>query len=574
MRCKVSSSVLLLFVGGCYAGLPGSAADDDAPAASSDGASSDDADHESGDDDGDDGSDGEPSDCDEGELAAMPGIVRLTHAQYDHSVQDLLGLDVAPSAAFLPDPAVAGFDNNAQALAVGDRLGRDYRRAAEELAGLVVADANALADLLPCAPADGDLACATEFVEDFGRRAYRRPLAADEAARYVALFSSADGLYDTGTPFEQGIRVIVEAMLQSPHFLWRPELSSDTTDGELVRLDDWDIATRLSYLLWQSTPDDELLDAAAAGELGDAAGIEAHARRLLADPRAHATVRDFHEQWLQLDRWEDLQKDADAFPQWDPAIGLAAREETRRFVERVFDEGGGYAELLSSPSSVVNAELAAIYGIDGDFDDSFVPVELDPSARAGLLTQVGFLASHAFGRETSPIHRGVFVHRQILCTVIPDPPANIDTSLPPLEGEIHTTRDAVEAHTSSQACAGCHGLVNEPGFAFEGYDAIGATRTEDHGWPVDTKGSIQLDDTVVLFDDGVELAHAIADSEQARRCYLVNWYRYANMRQETADDACTLDRMHEALEGADYDVKELLVAMTQTTTFRFRRGEP
>lgn len=571
---SIASSFLLGLGGGCYTGLPGSAADGGAPGAGADDAAdSDDAD-ESGDDDGD--TDGAPSECEGSELVAMPGLVRLTHVQYDHSVQDLLGLDVEPSAEFLPDASVAGFDNNAEALAVGDRLGRDYRRAAEDLAGLLVADADALADLLPCAPAEGDLACAQEFVHDFGRRVYRRPITDDEATRYVALFSAADGLYDDGTPFEQGIRVIVEAMLQSPHFIWRVELSSDTSDGELVPLDGWEIATRLSYLLWGSTPDEELLDAAADGELDDAEGIEAHARRLLADERARATVRDFHDQWLQLDRYEDVNKDPEAFPGWDPAIGLFAREETRRFVERVvFEEGGGYAELLSSPTSVVNADLAAIYGIAGEFDDAFVPVELDPSARAGLLTQIGFLASHAFARQTSPIHRGVFVHRQLLCTVIPDPPANIDTSLPPTGGEIHTTRDAVEAHTSPQACTGCHGLINEPGFAFEGYDAIGATRTEDNGWPVDTKGSIQLDDDVVEFADGVELAHAIADSEDAKRCYLVNWYRYANMRQETADDACTLASLHESLTASDYDIQELLVAMTQTTTFRFRKaGEP
>ncbi|HET6585445.1 MAG TPA: DUF1592 domain-containing protein, partial [Nannocystaceae bacterium] len=371
-------------------------------------------------------------------------------------------------------------------------------------------------------------------------------------------------------------RVVVEAMLQSPNFLWRVELSSPPGDGEVVALSGYEIATRLSYLLWGSTPDDELLDAASDGELDDAAGVEAHARRLLADERSRATVRDFHRQWLKLADYEDVTKDPETFPDWDPSIGLAAREETQRFIERVvFEMGGGYDELLTSPSSVVNADLAAIYGLTGEFGEEFVPVELDPAKRVGLLTQIGFLASRAFTRETSPIHRGVFVHRQILCTPIPDPPANVDTSLPPPGGDIHTTRDAVEAHTNPQQCAACHKLINEPGFAFEGYDAIGRVRTEDNGWPLDTTGTIQLDGVDVAFDDAVGLAHAISDSAVARQCYLVNWYRYANMRQETVDDACTLQGLHESLDASGYDIQELMVAMTQTTSFRFRtRGEP
>jgi hypothetical protein len=158
--------------------------------------------------------------------------------------------------------------------------------------------------------------------------------------------------------------------------------------------------------------------------------------------------------------------------------------------------------------------------------------------------------------------------------VLPDPPADIP-NLPPVGGDIHTTRDAVESHTSPQQCAGCHSLINEPGFSFEGYDAIGQVRTEDNGWPIDTTGSIGLDGVEVEFDDAVGLAHAISASAAARQCYLVNWYRYANMRQETEDDACTLQGMHESLDASGYDIQELMVAMTQTTTFRFRRaGEP
>jgi len=569
---SIALSCLLGPGAGCYSGSSKSGAGD-AGAGASEGA----ADDESGGDE----SGGDPLDpeaCADAALhVATPGLVRLTHVQYDNSVRALLGLDdVAPSAAFLPDPAVGGFDNNAEALTVGDRLGRDYRRAAEDLAAQLVGNPGVLADLLPCAPAQGDAACAAEFVADFGRRVFRRPLTDAEQARYVALHQQADGLYDDGTAFEQGVRLVVEALLQSPHFLWRVELSDADDGDEVVALSGWEVATKLSFLLWNATPDDELLDAAQQGELDTAEGIEAHARRLLADERARGPVRDFHRQWLHLDGYLDLAKDPATYPSWNPGIGVAAQEETQRFIERVvFDQQGGYVDLLTSPTSVVNADLAAIYGLQGEFDETFVPADLDPAERAGLLTQVGFLASHAFTRESSPIHRGVFVHRQLLCTPIPDPPPNIDTNLPPPGGEIHTTRDAVEAHTAPEQCAGCHSLINEPGFSFERYDAIGRVRTEDNGWPIDSTGSIVLDGAEVPFDDAIGLARAIADSEAGRQCYLVNWFRYANMRQDTAGDECTLAELHARLEEDDYDIQELLVAMTQTTTFRFRRaGEP
>jgi hypothetical protein len=512
------------------------------------------------------------------EEETLPGplthFARLTHGQYDNTVRDLLGVDTNPSAAFLGDTSVKGFTNNADNLVVNDRLARDYRRAAEEIATDLLADPDRLADVVGCDPAPDADACAQEFIATFGRRAFRRPLTDDENAKFFAIYASGAGLYETGTDFEQGIALAIEAFLQSPSFLYRVELSAPPPGAELVALSGWEIAARLSYMLWNSTPDDALLDAAEAGELDDTDGIAEHARRLLADARAADPVQDFHAQWLHMDRYPNIQKDADAFPDFDPDTPDSMIAETREFFRAtILEHQGTYADLMTSRTTYVDDRLAAIYGLPGGYGDTLVEVELDPAQRSGFLTQPGFLAANAYLVETSPIHRGVFVQRQILCVEIPDPPPGIDLELPPADENIRTTRQRVEQHTSPEQCAPCHDLVNAGGFAFEGYDAVGRVRTQDNGEPVDTAASFQGPDGTVSFTNAIDLVGQLAESEQAQRCYLTQWFRYASARAETEADECTLDGMHGAMLESSYDVQEMLVALTQTVSFRYRAAE-
>lgn len=513
--------------------------------------------------------------CAAGELPGPhPRLVRLTHSQYDNTVRVLLGLaDVTPSDNFIGDPAFSGFTNNAASLLVSERLARDYRRAAESLAELAVAP-GPLAALLPCDAAAGDEACARTFIEAFGRRAYRRPLSTEDVDAYLALFQRGQALFSSGTPFEQGIRHVIEAFLQSPHFLYRVELSQELDSDYLIPLDGYEIASRLSYLLWNGTPDDELLDAAASGELTTDAGIEAQARRLLDDARATGPVDDFHEQWLDLARYDNVAKDAELYPDFSPAVASSMKEETRRFIRHVILElEGSHADLLTSTTTFVNADLAPIYGLEGSFGPDFTQVELAPSQRSGLLTQSGFLASHAYTTSSSPIHRGVFVQRKILCTPIPDPPGDIDTELPPLSESIKTTKQQVEVHTSPDACVGCHSLINAPGYALESFDAVGAWRTEDNGEPIDPTGTFPLDGADVAVDGPIDLIQRLAESEAAKACYLREWYRYGFAREETEADKCTMDFLNEQLAESGYDVKEMLVQFTLTRTFRYRIEE-
>ncbi len=531
------------------------------------------------------GTDGEDTDAGPGpddppedpfcEGEAMPGqltrFARLTHRQYDNSVRDLVGDDSHPSAAFLGDPAVGGFTNNADQLTVSDRLARDYRRAAETISADLVAQPARLSEVVGCSDSE---TCAREFVVSFGRRAFRRPLTDAEVDQFMALYATGDGLYESGSPFEQGIAILIEGFLQSPSFLYRVELSAPQADQPTVALDDYEIASRLSYMLWNSVPDEALLDAAEAGELSDPEGIEMHARRLLADPRAVDPVEDFHDQWLQLSHVEDLAKDPDAFPMFDEGVATSMREETLQFVRSViYDNDGSFTDLLTSTSTFVNDDLARIYGLEGSFGETLQPVELDPAQRAGMLTQPGFLAANAYFAETSPIHRGVFVQRQVMCTEIPDPPGDADLDLPPSEGELVTTRDRVTSHTSPEYCATCHTLINDPGFAFEGYDAIGRQRLEDNGETVNTAGVLTASGERIEFTDAVDMAHQIADSAVARQCYLKQWFRYASARSEGSEDTCTLEGLDTSLADSDYNVRELLVALTQTASFRYRNVE-
>lgn len=511
--------------------------------------------------------------CAAGDLPGPhPRFVRLTHAQYDNTVSALFGTTLTPSESFIADPAFSGFTNNAEKLTVSDRLARDYRRAAEALA--VDLTAGQLEGVLPCTIASGDEACARDFIVDFGRRVYRRTLTEAEIASFVAAYGRADGMFETGSAFEQGIRHVIEALLQSPYFLYRIELSEELDSDKLIPLTNHEIATRLAYLLWNSTPDDELLDAADAGELTSDEGLETHARRMLADARAVGPIDDFHAQWLHVSRYENLSKDADDFPGFD-GVSMAAsmNEETRRFIRHVVLElDGDFQDLMTSRTTFVNDELAAIYGLGQSFGSDFVEVELD-ATRAGLLTHAGFLASHAYPDQPSPIHRGVFLQRQVLCTEIPDPPGDVDTNLPPADPANNTNRKRVAAFTSGDACKGCHTLVNEPGYSFENFDAVGSWRDEDGGEAVDASGSIQLDGAPFEFDGAVELIEAVAASEAANRCYLTQWYRYGFARGESEADRCTLDALEEQLQTGSFSIQDMLVVFTKTKTFRYRVAE-
>ncbi len=375
---------------------------------------------------------------------------RLSHLQWENSVQDLLYL-AQPSGlshSFTGDPLGGIFDNNESSLIVAQGLWADYQLAAEELSDIVTSDAAKLAKLIPAdAPADA-ASRAKAYLESFGMRAYRRPLSAAELTAYTALFAKGKDVVDGPDDFTKGVRLTLQAFLQSPHFIYRVEASSG---GGTVGspLSGYEIATKLSYMLWNTMPDEALFAAAKAGKLDTSAGILEEAKRLLDDDRARAMVASFHHQLFEYDHYDDLNKDPTLFPNFTPALGADMKREAEMFVDDVvFAQNGGISELLTEPTTFVNDELAAIYGLEGKFTSDFVKVDLDPKERSGFLTRVGFLASNATKREQHSIHRGVFVNRRVICAKLPDPPNNVPPcprgglqDQPRARGEAHRPRD-------------------------------------------------------------------------------------------------------------------------------------
>lgn len=507
--------------------------------------------------------------------APKTSLVRLTHTQYDNTIHELLGLTAdQPSRSFTPDPSFGGFDNDAEKMVIADRLGRDYRRAAEELATKVINTPAARETVLPCTATTD--ACAQQFISYFGRRAFRRPLTPAEETAYFALFKKGPLLVD-GAPdaFLAGVSLTVEAMLQSPDFLYRVEVDLERGAApETDQLTQYEVASRLSYLLWNTMPDQALLDAAERGALSTAEELRAQATRMLEDPRAEQTVDDFHHQWLDLARYSTINRDSALFPNFSAAVPAMMEEETVRFVRSIIlTERAPFASLYTANHTFVNRELANIYGLSGTFGSTFQRVTLDFTQRKGLLTQPGLLASHSYSRTDSPIHRGVFVVRRVLGTLQADPPPGIDFTLPPLEGTVRTTRDQVTLKTSSRDCAGCHTSINAPGFGFGNYDALGQWRTQENGVDVDTSGELILAGARQPFTTPMQMIDLIATSQEARNSYARNWFRYASQRKEALGDSCEVEQLSAGLASSDRPARELLIELALLPSFRNRPTE-
>lgn len=511
-----------------------------------------------------------------GELAAATAFPRLTHAQWENTVRDLLRLDAQPglSSSFEPDTRVSFFDNNVRALRVSSDLWSDYQAAAEALAEAITSDAAALSRVLPSDLPIESTERARAVVIDLGRRAFRRPLTDEELSAHLAFFEDGAAHFPDVDPFDGGVRVLLEALLQSPHFLYRVELGQDTA-GDAVELGDFEMASRLSYMIWNTMPDDELLEEAERGALRTPEQIGAQASRLLEDPRGQAMLERFHAQLLDWDLYRDLSKSSSEFPLYYSGVGDDMYEEARLFVEQVVsEEEGNLAELLTAPYTFVNAGLAAIYGLEGVFDQSFSSASFDSTShpqRGGLLTQLGFLASH--GGLTGSIHRGVFINHRVLCTALPPPP-DVLPPIPADTGMTMTSRQRIEMHTGPGTCgSSCHGaFINPLGFAFESFDGLGQYRTEEFGLPIDASASFEFIDGSVAFDGAGELNEALVAQIQTHDCYAKHWLEFALGRETAGSDLDLIQGLGDAsLDGLS--IKEIIIELVRSEEFRVRNAE-
>lgn len=477
-------------------------------------------------------------------------VARLTHSQYQNTVFELFGIADGPASGFAPDALNSFAFETSIDFRVDNRLAPEYRDAAEQLAERAVSDADVYARIVPCAGSD----CEADFIAGFGRKAFRRPLTDDETQRFSALFERGAELVGSGDDFRDGVRLVIEAALQSPQFLYRTELGDVVGDDGRIELDAWEVASRLSFFLYDSMPDSELFDAAANGELGDVEQLTTQVQRMLGDERALKNLVAFHQQAWRFSRYSKISPDQDTYPGLPEDLGPRLVDASSRFVREVIGNAGGFADLMTAPVAFVDADLASLYTSDAiDSASDLVRIDLDPSERKGYLMQAGFLAANAYAIKTDPIHRGLFVVRDLLCHKVPDPPANASKTPFPADAPApKTTREEISVLTGQDGCVSCHSTFNPAGYAFEGFDAVGRTRTQENGVDVDTSGEIQMDGASFSFANAIELVDGLATSPEANHCYASKWLEFAYGRtlfdsETTAVDALAGAKSVEAL---------------------------
>ncbi len=548
----------------------------------------------------------EPSTADA--MADRAPLARLTNAQLNNTLHDLFAPVEVPLVALpLELEGHGGFRNNADLALSSPALVEAFQSAAVDVANAVVTDIDVL---LPCAAAQ-EPACAHEYLDDLAPRAWRRALTADES---TAMHAELDA-WIAAHGFTTALRLSIESLLVAPEFAYLPRIGRDGS-GDAKALDSWEIAARMSYLLWNSPPDEELRALAAKDALQDREVVVAQAWRMLADHRAKLGIVQFHRELLDFDaigsNTIDIELFAPTFPEYAEIGDLEdfadyyyaeyvpmMRFEPEVFVAQHVLEGEGTLRALltsnqawiagpafegtyrvpfpegAQPIEWTAIDDAAVLGAaysEPLFWGEYYPVELDPTQRAGVLTLAGVLSASAGPRQPSPVKRGVQVLDRLLCRELL-PPGDV----PPLEQstaghEPRTNREKYEIHTENAACATCHASIDGIGFAFEHYDSVGRYRAEDGGVPVDASGELVGTDVDGEVSDAVELAHRLGDSRVVHDCYVRQWYRYAFGRDETDEDEPAIRALQDGFWAAGGDIPELVVSIVASFPFTHRRS--
>ncbi len=502
------------------------------------------------------------------QLAAHTGLARLTAAQYRNSVVDVFGPEVVVPTQLEPDVAQEGLIAiGATSTSISARGVEQYESASYKIAAQVMKSDSLRARAVPCAPTGPtDADCATKLATSLGLSLWRRPLSAEEVAsvRDVTLKAAAV-LGD----FYKGAEYGVARLLQSPSFLFRVALGA-LEDG-VRRYPSYELAARVSYFLWDTTPDSELLGAAANGALTTDAGLREQAERMLASPRARAGLRAFVTQWLGLGDLDQLSKDPKLFTYYSPELGPAAREETLRLFERVaFDEKSDFREVFTTLRTSVNPKLASMYQVPAPTRDGFGEVELPfDGPRAGLLGHISLLAQYAHPVSSSATLRGKFIRTRLLCGDIPPPPVNVNTALPEPSGTTRTLRERVAEHLVDPGCRACHTRMDPLGLGLENFDGIGRYRREDNGAVIDPRGDVDG----AAFADARGLGQALRDDPRTTRCVSQYMYRYATGFYEAYEENPTIDAVDYSFRASGHRLDRLMLAIVLSPGFRLS-GDP
>lgn len=547
---------------GCYEGLPPL----DAGFGSAGISGGDAGDGGNGDDNGD--GDGEA------DVSAAPApdrveLRRLTRSQYLNTLVDLLGEPLTLPTALEPDLVVDLFPGVGAASGTVSGLGiEQFEAAGENAVDEVFADAGRRSALVGCEPSAAD--CFATFAEDFGRRAFRRPLQDDEIERYATL--GADVAAVRGDAW-QGARAIAIALLSSPSFLYLVELGEeDPTSDERWRFTSVEMASRLSYAIWNGPPDAELLDAGDSGALLERAEVKAQVERMLEDDRARRGIGRFVSEWLGLDIIATLDKDLATFPNATPELFAAMHGEATRLAQHAaLGEDASLLDILDGQYTFVNAELASFYGIAAPTDvdaQGFGMVDTSGmDGRRGILGTAGVLAGQSRRTRTAPTIRGMYVQARLRCQDLPPPPADVPMDIPDGtedDPQTQSIRELLEQHREDPTCAACHASLDPPGLAMEHFDALGAYRTMDAGFPVDA--ATVVDETQV---DGLPgLTSYLVEDPAVRRCMVQQLLRFTTGHRESVEQAQTVEALGNGLAAADFNLRAFLPELFATAAFR------
>jgi len=507
-----------------------------------------------------------PVTCTEPNPGGAP-IRRLTRFELNNTLRDLLGDTTRAGDQLPPESKGNGFSNDAAILSSSRVLIDAYRTIAAGVAATATKDAAGVAKLSSCDVAkQGEEACAHDFVKDFGRKAFRRPLTdAESTAAYGVYVAGKEGATHAA-----GLKAVIEMMLQSPQFLYRVELGTPVPGKSLRRPTSTEAATRLSYLLWGSMPDTALLDLAAQNQLDTPEQVKAQAELMLKDSRSRDVVRYFTDTLYGIGGLDGLERTDGVFPTFNASLGPLFRQETERFIEDVVWNGAGdFATLFNAPYTFVNGPLATFYGFPGVTGDSWQRVERDPTQRLGLLTHASVLAATTPGSRNNPVVRGKFIFEELFCGHVPSPPVGLNVKEPPAD-PTRTTRERFAAHREQEPCKTCHVMLDPIGYGLENFDGVGLWRDTENGKPIDASGEFPAGmDVTGAFAGPTDLAKKIAGSTTAQSCFADKWLSFAYGRVAGDADACSKNQLETAFNEAHGNVKALLLAATQTDAFLY-----
>ena len=491
-------------------------------------------------------------------------LKRLTRPQFANAVRDIFGyeVDVSKIDADIHNGDFAAV--GAASVVTSARGVEQYGTMIEQAVDNIFSDPAKVATFVGCTPVEVTDACVRTFLETVGKRSWRRPLETAEVDQLVGVAQTAATELASALA---GIRWATVAMFTSVHFLYRPELGAPAGDGT-NQLTNYELASRLAFLTWNTLPDQQLLQDAESGVLGTPEGLLAVTERMLQAPVGRESVGAFAEDYMRLDRILTQAKDQEMYEEYTPALQKGMVQDMRRVWEIIaFDEDTSALNLFSTNKVVANAELAGLYGLDqsGLSSDTFKEFSLPADGpRIGILAKAGFLSQFANQKEGSPTLRGKFMSEVLMCKPINPPPAGVALELPPSDSDMPTTkRQRLEQHRADAVCASCHAKMDPLGLPFENFDAIGKYRTLDSGLPVDATG--EFDGTPVA--NSTELGQAMSASPLIASCLVRKYYSYAMGHEERDVDATVINELDASFEGAGYRLKQLIIDLATSDAF-------